>query len=63
MNNHIEELQKVGKVVVLGNTNAKVWEEGGKMVGKWEVTEANENGECLVGLCAERKLFLSNVCF
>ncbi len=33
------------------------------MVGKWSVDGQNENGKHLVGLCAERGLFLVNTFF
>ena len=33
------------------------------IVGKWGVPGVNENGECLVDLCSERGLFLSNTYF
>ena len=35
----------------------------GGIVGKWGVPGVNENGECLVDLCAERGLFLANTFF
>ena len=58
MNVYIDELEKDGKVVVLGYMNAEVGEEERqKMVGKWGVRGRYQNGECLFGLCAEESCF------
>lgn len=48
-------------MLVLGDMNAKVAEERGKIVGKWKVDGTNETEGCLIGVCAERKWFLSYV--
>ena len=64
LNECIESLQKRGKVVVVGDMNAKVGcEERERVVGKYGVDGVNENGEHLVGMCAERGLFLANTFF
>ena len=52
------------KVIVMGDMNAKVGcEEVPGIVGKWGVPGTNENGNYLVDVCAERRLFLANTCF
>ena len=52
------------KVIVMGDMNAKVGcEEVPGIVGKWGVPGVNENGDHLVGVCAEKKLFLANTQF
>ncbi len=44
--------------------NAKVGStETGGVVGKYGVDGVHENGQCLVDICAERGLFLSNTSF
>ncbi|KAK4327054.1 hypothetical protein Pmani_002500 [Petrolisthes manimaculis] len=52
------------RIVMIGDMNGKVGnEKRGSVVGKWGVNGINENGECLVDLCAEAGLFLANTCF
>lgn len=64
LNECVQELQKSGKVVLLGDMNAKVGStEIERIVGKWGVDGVNDNGEHLVGLCAERRMFLANTFF
>ena len=64
LNECVKNLQKSGKVVLLGDMNAKVGSvEIERIVGKWGVDGVNENGEHLVGLCAERRMFLANTFF
>lgn len=52
------------RIFLIGDMNAKVGgEETGCMVGKGRVDGTNENGEYLVGVCAEGGLFLANTFF
>ncbi len=51
--------EKGRRIVVFGDVNGRVKNSVlASVVGKWGVEEANENGEQLVDVCAERGLFL-----
>ena len=64
LNECLKKFEPERKVIVMGDMNAKVGcEEVDGIVGKWGVPGVNENGECLVDLCSERGLFLSNTYF
>ena len=64
LNECLKKFEPERKVFVMGDLNAKVGcEEVDDIVGKWGVPGVNENGECLVDLCSERGLFLSNTFF
>ena len=64
LNECLKKFESERKVFVMGDLNAKVGcEEVDDIVGKWGVPGVNENGECLVDLCSERGLFLSNTFF
>ncbi len=53
-----------GRIIVFGNMKGRVGSrELAGVVGKWGVDGANENGEHLVEVCAERGLFLANTFF
>ncbi len=53
-----------GRIVVYGDMNGRVGNsELAGVVGKWGVEGVNENGEHLVDICAERRLFLANTFF
>ena len=55
----MRDLQNDAYVIKLGDLNGRVGgNERDKIVGKWRVEGRNENGEYLVGLCAERNMFL-----
>ena len=64
LNECLKMFEPERKVFVMGDMNARVGcEEVDGVVGKWGVPGTNENGECLVDLCAERGLFLANTFF
>jgi len=64
LNECLSDFESERKVIVMGDMNAKVgYEEVDGVVGKWGVPGVNENGECLVDVCAERGLFLANTFF
>ena len=48
----------------MGDLNAKIGDrERGDLVGKFGVPGVNENGECLLELCEERRLSVGNTWF
>jgi len=52
------------RLVVLGDINAKVGDrDQDGVVGKLVVPGVNENGKCLVEICAERGLIFENTWF
>ena len=52
------------RVIVMGDLNAKVGDrERGDVVGRFGVPGMNENGECLLELCEERRLSVGNTWF
>ncbi|MEL7523216.1 MAG: endonuclease/exonuclease/phosphatase family protein, partial [Cyanobacteria bacterium J06553_1] len=52
------------RIIVLGDMNAKVGDrEKDGVVGKFGVPGINENGECLVEMCAERDMIVGNTWF
>ena len=64
LNDCLKMFEPERKVFVMGDMNARVGcEEVDGIVGKWGVPGVNDNGECLVDLCSERGLFLSNTFF
>ena len=59
-----KELQEKGKIIILGDMNAKVGNVSReKIVGQHGAEGVNENGDHLVELCAERNVFLANTFF
>lgn len=50
----LKSFEKEKKLIMMGDMNA---------VGKWGIPGKNENGECLVDVCAERGMFLVNTFF
>jgi len=64
LNDCLRKFEPERRVILMGDMNAKVGSDViGCIVGKWGVPGVNENGECLVDLCSERGLFLSNTFF
>ena len=52
------------KLCVLGDMNAKVGDrEVRDVVGRFSLEERNENGDCLIELCRERRLKIRNTWF
>ncbi len=64
VNDCMRMFEKGRRILVFGDMNGRVGNsELAGVVGKWGVEEANENGEHLVDVCAERGLFLANTFF
>ena len=52
---------KMKNIIVLGDMNAKVGDhEREGVTGKYGVPGVNENCECLVEMCAERRMIIGN---
>ncbi len=60
----LKKSENVRRIFVLGDMNTGVGSpEIGGVIGEYGVEGVNENGQYLVGICAERGLFLSNTFF
>ncbi len=60
----LKKFENARRVFLLGDMNVRIGRaEIGGVVGKYGVDEVNENGQCLLDICAERGLFLSNTFF
>ncbi len=57
----LKKFENVRRIFLLGDFNARVGNtEIAGVVGKYGVEGVNENGQYLMGICAERGLFLLN---
>ncbi len=60
----LKKFENVRRVFLLGDMNMRVGSKDiGGVVGKYGVDGMNGNGQYVVGICAERGLFLSNTFF
>ncbi len=60
----LKKFETVKRVFLLGDMNARIGStEIGGVVGKFIVDGMNDNGHCLVDICAARRLFLANTFF
>ena len=60
LNECLSGFSEIEKIIVLGDMNAKVGDHERGVTGKYGVPGVNENGECLVGMCAERRMIIGN---